>query len=831
MVNPSPLILLIALATTNHATAATTCPAEAQYVELEGQPKDKAVSILGRNLMDARPGVPREEGCALKRSGDWIRHGQWTTWKFPPGEGDSTAREIATYTRDRLDGPYTQHAGGVARAKGQFKDGKRTGQWEFFDDSGRLEAKGTLAGRHREGSWTFYDPSGEAFAKGGYVAGKPSGQWAFRPGAVAGIEAVFGVGELGLQGPAEWTSTTAEWSGSATFKNGLPDGDLSAKRELDGLTTLNSAYKNGFRTGALQYAKEDLVVKGTYAGGLREGRFETRDGKRVVERSNWKANQLDGSYQSFWPSGAKRSTASYRKGKAQGGYQSWYPDGTLAIRANYSEGALQGTYTQNWPNGKPAIKATYKGRKLNGPFTTYRSNGSREASGTYAEGVWNGTWSFYDGGDRLVESWVYKDGQKAKFVGGNDTIVAEEIRKIIAAQKKALKEQQERLANEMYNEAVKVYVDDCVKYNRVGMRSSDRKKACRMIATSAYAGSIINDARKIDRYFEYRFLIPTQPTRAQKALVAFLFCEDNRHRIGMGCDAKIEGELMAGLSRNWRNEATNALKLLEKSSFVRFVGISQSEAFACMTDTNACPGGVEGAVASTRESATAEIAEIKAVLREQASLATSLSRAMNNSNMMRTLVKAHADAALIMVNSLSANNVGFLAQAKTFVRRDFVNAASGVDFSAASDAQLLQLAELCVQTSQENAIAAEQVRKQMSGGSDDANIARAKGGVCREVPAVPEKLNVYMNGYDAPYFSGSIACTSAFGAPGFGSDRAVVQCDVENGWIRRDSCKTVSGKVRMMLEGKAQACEVRCGALVPDSCESLGDTKLPTCGQ
>ena len=55
---------------------------------------------------------------------------------------------------------------GNLRVKGNFKDGKENGLWEWYSENGKLEKKGNYKeGLQEDGLWEFYHKNGQLLEK------------------------------------------------------------------------------------------------------------------------------------------------------------------------------------------------------------------------------------------------------------------------------------------------------------------------------------------------------------------------------------------------------------------------------------------------------------------------------------------------------------------------------------------------------------------------------------------------------------------------------------------------------------------------------------------
>jgi antitoxin component YwqK of YwqJK toxin-antitoxin module len=92
-------------------------------------------------------------------------------------DGIVIARGAVDSLRNRR-GLWTEyHHTGAFRGKGWYKDGYRTGEWDFFYPSGKLEQKGKYDKKGRmQGDWKWYHENGQIQRQEHYVNGKREGE-------------------------------------------------------------------------------------------------------------------------------------------------------------------------------------------------------------------------------------------------------------------------------------------------------------------------------------------------------------------------------------------------------------------------------------------------------------------------------------------------------------------------------------------------------------------------------------------------------------------------------------------------------------------------------
>ncbi len=121
------------------------------------------------------------------------------------------------------------------------------------------------------------------------------------------------------------------------------------------------------------------------ADGKKEGVYERSDSatKQLVERSNYKADSLDGESIFYHPNGQMEEKRHYKNGRADGKFESFYSNGSLESEYFFVNNKMEGEYKKYYPNHQLLETVTFKGGNENGAFKEFYSNGKPKAEGTY----------------------------------------------------------------------------------------------------------------------------------------------------------------------------------------------------------------------------------------------------------------------------------------------------------------------------------------------------------------------------------------------------------------------------------------------------------------
>ena len=87
--------------------------------------------------------------------------------------GDLVGRD-GIYYKKFTETPFTGKITG--EVQGNYKNGKKEGEWVSYDDNGQLLGKGSFKNGKRDGEWAYYH-DGQLWNKGNYKNGKKEGEW------------------------------------------------------------------------------------------------------------------------------------------------------------------------------------------------------------------------------------------------------------------------------------------------------------------------------------------------------------------------------------------------------------------------------------------------------------------------------------------------------------------------------------------------------------------------------------------------------------------------------------------------------------------------------
>jgi antitoxin component YwqK of YwqJK toxin-antitoxin module len=294
-------------------------------------------------------------------------HVKWITWETQP--------QRFAATQDGLFIEYDVNCCvGSVFARGQYAQGKRTGQWHY-EEPNTIRSSGAFVDDKAEGPWTY--ESGDDTTTGMMHRGQRTGRWEVRPGV------------------DEWREADMHsYTGYDTFVKDRLDGP--SERRVEGVVQWQGNYMNGKKQGQwvepgggglyIDDVKQGPWKKATPDGGWQvltmlngkpDGKLEQFAASGQLELvEHYRFGVLDGTMESFYPDGKRRYQGTFADGKHDGAETLLYPDGELPqFHRNWHKGVLHGVSIENFRNGKPKQIGSYDMGKKTGRYQYFRDDG------------------------------------------------------------------------------------------------------------------------------------------------------------------------------------------------------------------------------------------------------------------------------------------------------------------------------------------------------------------------------------------------------------------------------------------------------------------------
>ena len=192
-------------------------------------------------------------------------------------DGVVIARGAVDSVRSRIGIWSEFHNTGEFKGKGLYKDGSRTGDWEFYYASGKLEQKGKYDKKGRtQGIWKWFYESGQLWREELYVNGKREGE----------LKDYDPQGKLILQGnyienrkEGKWIYETPDYKEIGIYANDEPDSIWVSYYMPSKYKRFEGRYTAGEPVGihTQYYPDGKKMYYGNYVSGMKEGDWHFYD--------------------------------------------------------------------------------------------------------------------------------------------------------------------------------------------------------------------------------------------------------------------------------------------------------------------------------------------------------------------------------------------------------------------------------------------------------------------------------------------------------------------------------------------------------------------------
>jgi antitoxin component YwqK of YwqJK toxin-antitoxin module len=311
-------------------------------------------------------GQPSADGNVMDKSGK--KQGFWTK-KY---EGKEDVLYKGQFKNDKPYGTFEYfYEGGKTKAIVKHSnDGKSSYSTSFYPNGKTIMAEGKYVLQQKDSTWVFYDTAGKLKTKENYTFGK-----------LNGISTIY--------------YSDGSVSEKNTFVNGVRNGEW-LQFYSNGNKRLTSAIKNdisyeGEYTQFFENGKPK--ISGKYEDGLREGTWFTylengaieaqylyRLGKIVKEKKE------NGTFKEYYPDDIPKSEYTYKQGKKNGAFKEFYMLGEW--KTKYTTDAEDGSKQEFLALDGVQIKieGTYLEDQLDGEIIYYLQNGEEEKREKYIKG-------------------------------------------------------------------------------------------------------------------------------------------------------------------------------------------------------------------------------------------------------------------------------------------------------------------------------------------------------------------------------------------------------------------------------------------------------------
>jgi antitoxin component YwqK of YwqJK toxin-antitoxin module len=193
-------------------------------------------------------------------------------------------------------------------------NGKKTGVWKSYYDSGKIKSHGTFKQGHPVGELLKYYPGGILQARMNFD----------ESGRISYVKMYYETGNLAAEGKY-------------------------IDQQKDSVWNYFSAYD-----------KRKAIVE-TFQTGKKNGEsYKYYPNGKPSEYLLWQNDQKHGKWEQYYENGQIRLTAAYVSGLLSGSFISYNPDGSLSITGTYVNGVMDGSWTYYTETGELDLNVEYK---------------------------------------------------------------------------------------------------------------------------------------------------------------------------------------------------------------------------------------------------------------------------------------------------------------------------------------------------------------------------------------------------------------------------------------------------------------------------------------
>ncbi|MEN8138394.1 MAG: tetratricopeptide repeat protein [Bacteroidota bacterium] len=320
---------------------------------------------------------------------------------------------------------------------GSKKDNKAYGNWEYYDEAGKLNAKGEYDGQEkRTGKWIWYYNNSNIKEIANYKEGKLEGSnIGYHLNGKVKYET--GYSNDSLNGPYKYYNKYGALEEDKVYKKNTLEGPYNSFHQIGkSAKEYVVAYTND---------KPEGVVTKYFGNGKKEYEVLFENGLKQKVEKNYYANgklgytynyvdgKFSGSFKSYNKHGTLIKEGEGLEGENIGLWKTYYPSNTLKIESNYKNGKLDGDYFEYSPEGKLHFQYKYRKDELiaykffddegkllkeadkkGGKFfyESFTINGIKTTEGLYdVSGGKVGEWKFYTDNGTVYSKGIYSEGK------------------------------------------------------------------------------------------------------------------------------------------------------------------------------------------------------------------------------------------------------------------------------------------------------------------------------------------------------------------------------------------------------------------------------------
>jgi uncharacterized protein len=312
-------------------------------------------------------------------------------------KGEVTSDEKASGKRIRVT---TYWFNGNKRSSGDYFDGKKDGEWNYYSIHGALETTENLEAGEGNGKRKQY-----------YSNGQLKNDCKLKKGEYDGYYKSYYInGKIESEGWYVKDEREGAWyayseSGKVAAYRFYKEGELEGHTEFYDAyekITEDRHYKNKTMVRCIeQDSSGKIVYDFNTKGGSGAFLWNHTNGK-VYQDITYQGGNFEGPRTSGHFNGNKAFTGSYIVGYTNGAYTNYFDNGKVQSEGTYILGNLDGARKDYWENGKLQHESNYVLGEDHGSFKYYFDNGQLEREGQYVWGQAEGEFRYYARDGALV---------------------------------------------------------------------------------------------------------------------------------------------------------------------------------------------------------------------------------------------------------------------------------------------------------------------------------------------------------------------------------------------------------------------------------------------
>jgi len=212
------------------------------------------------------------------------------------------------------------------------ENGKKSGDWKFYGESGDLRRIGSYKDGQKVGEWKYYHDNGKLKEIGSYEAGKQEIE-----------DKRYSENDV-----SKSISSDNDRKKEVNWADPIQRMQMSMEI-MKALVRISSNYDRN-KVGQWKFYNKNGELSGISFW---------KDGKRT-RKGEWK----------FYHNGKLRETGSYKLGKREGEWKSYHDNGKLSEIVSYKDGKKEGEWKSYYDNGKLAQIVFYKDGKIEEGWST-----------------------------------------------------------------------------------------------------------------------------------------------------------------------------------------------------------------------------------------------------------------------------------------------------------------------------------------------------------------------------------------------------------------------------------------------------------------------------